>query len=276
MTDDTIIVKHLENKYVTVHYNLLRQCEPLELMFYVWLKMHAIRKHTAFPSIIGASIDMGCSRKTLERLVSKMQKNGRLVVTKKKGMTSTYDITWYDTINTVVSSSTSDNMTHATKSTMRQNVSGRCDKMSQGDATNCRTNDKEVNDKEVNICDAAHAAITRVPVFSQKRSDTKRNNQAESSTVFDQDAEITRMRSDKRKHVRIIGRYLTEKRKRFGTPDIESDEHLSLVVAEHLKAAKRIADGIESSTTFASAMYKAFEKCGDETTVHTITKYLTK
>jgi hypothetical protein len=89
-------IKHLETKYSIAGYELIRSCESPELHLYLYLKLYAINKHEAFPSLRTIRKDLGWSIDKISRTIKKMKKNGRLKVIPYKGKNNVYDITWYD------------------------------------------------------------------------------------------------------------------------------------------------------------------------------------
>lgn len=89
-------IKHLESKYSTATYELIKVCEGDELRFYLWLKLWAINKHSAFPGYDTITKDIGIARRTLSRLIERMEKSGRLKIERSHGRNNIYDITWYD------------------------------------------------------------------------------------------------------------------------------------------------------------------------------------
>mgnify|MGYP001605294758 CR=1 FL=1 len=91
-------LSHLEYKFSIASYELLKQCEPLELKFYLYLKMYAIRKHEAFPSYSTICYDLQIRRDTLSKLIKELVNKKRLQITKNKGKNSVYDIVWYDNL----------------------------------------------------------------------------------------------------------------------------------------------------------------------------------
>lgn len=92
-------IKHLENKFSVLTYELIRDCEDFELRFYAWIKLWAINKSSAFPGMGTIQNDLGWSKDKLVRAIKKMEAKGRLVVTRQDGKSNLYDITWYDKTN---------------------------------------------------------------------------------------------------------------------------------------------------------------------------------
>lgn len=93
--------------------------------------------------------------------------------------------------------------------------------------------------------------------------------------IFSVEKEITKLLENKRKDLRAIGVFLQEKHNRYGLRVVD-DKQWQLLIKRHIKDAKLIADNITSLTTYREAMEKAFERVGDEATVGTVIKYLTK
>lgn len=89
-------IRHLETKFSIASYELIKACEPNELRFYLWLKLWAINKHSAWPSVTTITEDLGINRRTMFRTINSMKKKGRLIVKNTSGKNNTYDITWYD------------------------------------------------------------------------------------------------------------------------------------------------------------------------------------
>jgi hypothetical protein len=95
-------IKHLEYKFSTLSYDLIKICDDYELRFYAWLKLWAINKSSAWPGTETICEELGWSRDKLYRALEKMSKEkGRLIIESglDKGKQNTYDITWYDQIN---------------------------------------------------------------------------------------------------------------------------------------------------------------------------------
>ncbi len=95
-------IKHLEAKYSIAKYILIRNCESAELHLYLYLKLYAINKHEAFPSLRTIRKDLGWSMDKISKTIKKMMKAGRLKVNRDKGKNNVYDITWYDRANQMV------------------------------------------------------------------------------------------------------------------------------------------------------------------------------
>ncbi len=91
-------IKHLEAKYSIAGYELIRSCESAELHLYLYLKLYAINKHEAFPSLRTIRKDLDWSMDKISRTIKKMKKSGRLKVNRDKGKNNVYDITWYDRV----------------------------------------------------------------------------------------------------------------------------------------------------------------------------------
>jgi len=92
-------IKHLESKYVNAHYELIIACEARELQLYLFLKLHAINKHSCFPSWTTFQKQLGWSSATVAAIIKKMEAKKRLKIERNIGKNSVYDITWYDLIN---------------------------------------------------------------------------------------------------------------------------------------------------------------------------------
>lgn len=95
-------IKHLESKFSIASYELIKTCHPLELKFYLWLKLWAINKHEAWPGYTTICEEIGITRATLVSLIEKMEKVGRLKVTRNAGANNVYDITNYDLLATSI------------------------------------------------------------------------------------------------------------------------------------------------------------------------------
>lgn len=91
--------KHLETKYSLAYHNLISKCDGDELRFYLYVKLYAINKNSAYPSQKSFKEDLGLSKYQVDRIAKKMEKMGRLKVERKKGRNNIYDITWYDNEN---------------------------------------------------------------------------------------------------------------------------------------------------------------------------------
>ena len=91
-------IKHLEEKFSIASYNLIKECSPNELRFYLWLKLWAINKNSAWPSIKTICEDLKISKPTLIRLIKEMEENGRLKIIRKHRNNNIYDITFYDNL----------------------------------------------------------------------------------------------------------------------------------------------------------------------------------
>lgn len=89
---------HLGTKFSIASYELICECEPLELKFYLWLKLWAINKHEAWPSSRTIQDDLGLDPPQLFRLLKKLEDKNRLKIIRNPGKNNTYDITWYDAL----------------------------------------------------------------------------------------------------------------------------------------------------------------------------------
>lgn len=96
--------KHLETKYSLAYYNLITKCDGDELKFYLYVKLYAINKNSAYPSQKSFKRDLGWSKYTTTRIAKKMEKKGRLKVQRIKGKNNIYNIIWYDEQNLIISS----------------------------------------------------------------------------------------------------------------------------------------------------------------------------
>jgi hypothetical protein len=93
------ITKHLQTKHSIAYFNLIRKCDGDELRFYLYVKLYAINKNSAYPSQKAFKRDLGWSKYTTSRIAKKMQKANRLKIDKEQGKNNSYDITWYDRNN---------------------------------------------------------------------------------------------------------------------------------------------------------------------------------
>lgn len=91
--------KHLENKYVQVTFPLIQKCEDAELRLYLFIKLHALTKNSAFPSIASQCESLKKPKSTLLALHKRMEQSGRLKVERRHNKANVYDITWYDLVN---------------------------------------------------------------------------------------------------------------------------------------------------------------------------------
>ncbi len=90
-------IKHLKNKFSIASYELIRECSAEELKFYLWLKLWAINKGSAWPGIEKIKDEFGFkSRRGVEKMIQRIEKEGLLNVKRRKGKTNIYDITAYD------------------------------------------------------------------------------------------------------------------------------------------------------------------------------------
>ena len=98
---------HLQDLFVIAYYPLIKTCEADELRMYEYLKLYAINKHSAFPSMTTIGKDLGISRFSIMRTLKKMEVKKRLIVdrTDKNSRGNIYDITWYDLLNRPVDKS---------------------------------------------------------------------------------------------------------------------------------------------------------------------------
>ena len=92
---------HLQDLFVVAYYPLIKTCEADELRMYEYLKLYAINKHSAFPSMGTIGKDLGISRFSIMRTLKKMEEKKRLIVDRidKNSRGNIYDITWYDLLN---------------------------------------------------------------------------------------------------------------------------------------------------------------------------------
>lgn len=91
-------IKHLEFKFSIARYELIKECEPLELKFYLWLKLWCLNGHTAWPMQATICKELGITKPTLIKLVADMEAKGRLKVSRKNHQANVYDLTWYDAV----------------------------------------------------------------------------------------------------------------------------------------------------------------------------------
>lgn len=94
-------IKHLDTKYAIAFRDLICNCDGEELRFYLYLKLYAINKSSAWPSRDTILKDLkGMTVWKLRNLVKKMKETGNLIYYAGKGRRSSeYDITKYDVIN---------------------------------------------------------------------------------------------------------------------------------------------------------------------------------
>lgn len=93
-------IKHLETKFSIARYELIIACEPHELYFYLYLKLYAINKSSAFPSQETIENDLNWTEDQVRYWVKKMANKGRLKYIPGSGRkASLYDIIWYDRVN---------------------------------------------------------------------------------------------------------------------------------------------------------------------------------
>ena len=98
MTDKTTI-KHLEQKFSFARYELITACNSNELQLYLFLKLYAINKSSAFPSAKTVTDQLGWSRAKFFDTIKKMEGKNRLTVHRESGKNNVFDITWYDELN---------------------------------------------------------------------------------------------------------------------------------------------------------------------------------
>ena len=96
--------KHLKTKYSLARYSLIKRCTGDELRFYLYVKLYAINKNSAFPSQKAFKRDLDWSKYTTNRIVKSLEEKKRLKVKRSIGKNNVYDITWYDRCNEKVSS----------------------------------------------------------------------------------------------------------------------------------------------------------------------------
>jgi len=92
-------IRHLETKFTLARYELIIACDANELQLYLYLKLYAINKSSAFPSSRTISTQLGWSREKLFNTIKLMEHKKRLRTSRKKGKNNIYDITWYDETN---------------------------------------------------------------------------------------------------------------------------------------------------------------------------------
>jgi len=73
-------IVHLDGRFSIASYDLIKQCDALELRFYLWLKLWAIdqNKHCAWPSYATICTELDIDATTLVRLIKKMETKKRL------------------------------------------------------------------------------------------------------------------------------------------------------------------------------------------------------
>jgi len=139
--------KHLKTKYSLARFFLIKSCDSDELRWYLYVKLYAINKNSAFPSFKSFTRDLGWTKYTIIRIVKKLEKKGRLKVKRERGRNNVYDITWYDKVNDKGSSQ--ENLTTSGRETLTTSSKENSTTSSQENLT--QTNiDKTIN-KETNI-----------------------------------------------------------------------------------------------------------------------------
>src|SRR3990167_1756269 len=99
--------------------------------------------------------------------------------------------------------------------------------------------------------------------------------QEKQEEIFNQDDTLLGiLNNDKNRHIRLIARFLMERRKRYGTPDFTSKEQINATFPRYVRVAKKVA--AFENNQIIEMFEKAFERVGDETTLETVYKYLTK
>ena len=127
---------------------------------------------------------------------------------------------------------------------------------------------KKESVKRSSLCDTSVSQSQLVQNERQLREERARE-------VINMEAEVTKLRESNSKHLKVIGRYLNAKNKRFGYT-IKTRGQFNLTIKRHLRDAKAVADSIADPSQFDVALAKAFERVGDEATISTAIKYLTK
>ncbi len=92
-------IKHLEAKFTIASYGLITACEANELQLYLFLKLFAIQKSSAFPSFRTIEGQLGWDSHRIRRTLDAMEKADRLKIDKTDGRNNVYDIIWYDRLN---------------------------------------------------------------------------------------------------------------------------------------------------------------------------------
>jgi len=93
-------IKHLQTKFHIARYELIINCESEELQFYLYLKLYAINKHSAFPDRETIYKDLGWNSDKVRYWTQQMVEKGRLKYVPGSGRkASIYDISWYDKLN---------------------------------------------------------------------------------------------------------------------------------------------------------------------------------
>lgn len=95
------------------------------------------------------------------------------------------------------------------------------------------------------------------------------------AVIFNVEDEIKKLLESPRKDLRALGVFFQDKNYRYGLRVIDSKQW-QLLLRRHLKDAKTIAENITSLPAYREAMDRAFERVGEEATVGTVIKYLTK
>lgn len=135
-------IQHLKDKYSRATYELIKICDKDELQLYLWFKLWAIKKSTLFPSIKTIADDLEVSKRTIIRLIERMEEKNRLRVERREGKSNIYDITWYD------------ELVARTSQGSDKNVSGSSDKsvtLTNNNKTKRKnnTNSYELNEKTI-------------------------------------------------------------------------------------------------------------------------------
>lgn len=170
-------IRHLEGKYRVITFRLVRLCDGDELRFYVFLKLHAIDKNSAFPGEATITAALGWERKKIFRQVKAMEGAGRLRVDRTPGRPNVYDITWYDQENergfaehgTVEALGTTHKKMGITGAKPIHNQSQKQDPTSPKNGTGNQSQKWDPNNKELN--NKEKTTIAAVSKFKSDRTD---------------------------------------------------------------------------------------------------------
>ena len=111
-------------------------------------------------------------------------------------------------------------------------------------------------------------------VDNTKETITKENT---CENIFSQEgylSSLAGLKRDTKRHIRIIGIYLTRLFERYESQPYSNGDEKQEVIKRHCKAATKV--GKFGNDKIIKAMDKAFEKVGEESTLETVYKYLTK
>jgi hypothetical protein len=85
---------------------------------------------------------------------------------------------------------------------------------------------------------------------------------------------LDEMQKSKTRHVRVTAVFLKKHRMVFGTPNFKNAAQVGVAIRRYARASKEV--GVFDNEDILRAMDKAFERVGEEATVETVLKYLTK